>query len=266
MKKRIWSLLLCAALLLTLAAVLPGKAQAATTLAKDSDGYYLIGNEDELFAFSALVNGGEYGANGKLTENITMTGETKPWTPIGNTEENAKAYTGIFDGQGHTISNLYFNDTTVFNAGLFGYVRGGTIRNVIIADGYIAAIWGGAIAGKCLGSGRIEGCGNLNTTVAGDSLGGIVGDTSCPIIACWNTGKISGSSWVGGICASQSGSVKGCWNTGEISGERCGGIVGVTNYVPTIAYCYNDGKVVATNEDFGGAIVGADNGSGKPNM
>ena len=73
--KRILSLVLAFVMVVGL---MPMTALASTTLQKDIDGYYLIGNENDLFAFAALVNDGEYGANGKLTADITMTGETKP--------------------------------------------------------------------------------------------------------------------------------------------------------------------------------------------
>ena len=131
----------------------------------DSDGYYEIGTADELYAFAAAVNGGNYSANAKLTADLSLGGQSRPWTPIASSDVFAKAYSGTFDGQGHTISSLYFNNTEAYNAGLFGYVKGGTIRNVTVADSYVAAFWSGAIAGRFFGDGRIEGCGNLNTTV-----------------------------------------------------------------------------------------------------
>ena len=266
---RIFSLVLA---LVMVVGMLPMTALAVNTLQQDSDGYYLIANENDLFEFAQIVNGNHSSiakntsANGKLTADITMTGETKPWTPIASSRVGAEQYAGTFDGQGHTISKLYFNDTAAFSGGLFGYVNGGTIRNVTIADGYIAAIWGGAIAGRCFGSGRIEGCGNLNTAVAAGETGGIVGITDSTIIACWNTGTISGSTWAGGICAYLQGTVKGCWNTGKITGERCGGIVGAVGGSRTVAYCYNDGMVVSSDNDLEGAIIGSNNGSGRPKM
>ena len=232
----------------------------------DSDGYYEIGTADELYAFAAAVNGGNRSANAKLTADISLSGQSRPWIPISFTQLDSEAYNGIFDGQGHTISNLYFNDSEAFTAGLFGYVDGGTVRNTIVADSYVAAIWGGAIAGRFFGTGKIEGCGNLNTTVALGEAGGIVGMTDSSVIACWNTGNISGDTWAGGICSYLSGSVKGCWNTGEISGERCGGIVGAIGGGRTVVYCYNNGMVNASDSDLEGAIIGSNNGSSTPKM
>ena len=44
-------------------------------------------------------------------------------------------YKGTFDGQGHTISGLYFNDVDASYVGLFGG-NCGTIKNVGVVDSY----------------------------------------------------------------------------------------------------------------------------------
>ena len=58
----------------------------------------------------------EYDASGNVTNGSSFVA----WTPIGNAE-----YKGTFDGQGHTISGLYFNDSKVESIGLFGSVYEG---------------------------------------------------------------------------------------------------------------------------------------------
>ena len=117
------------------------------------DGCYQIGSTEELYGFASIVNTSLYNIIpfcAKLTNDITMNknvmasaehlrdGENDfiQWTPI-------KEFDGEFDGQGHTISGLYFNDTTVANAGLFGTVFSKDslfptkIINVGITDSYI---------------------------------------------------------------------------------------------------------------------------------
>ena len=117
------------------------------------DGCYQIGSTEELYGFASIVNTSLYNIIpfcAKLTSDITMNknvmasaehlrdGENDfiQWTPI-------KEFDGEFDGQGHTISGLYFNDTTVANAGLFGTVFSKDslfptkIINVGITDSYI---------------------------------------------------------------------------------------------------------------------------------
>ncbi|MDD4292078.1 MAG: hypothetical protein PHX51_07595 [Clostridia bacterium] len=57
------------------------------------------------------------------------------WTPIGNREE---AFSGIFDGNGHTIGNFKITGTQVF-AGLFGYSTG-TIADLTVNKGTIETV------------------------------------------------------------------------------------------------------------------------------
>ena len=81
------------------------------------DGVYQLDSDDDLYWFAQQVNGGEYGANAKLTADITINKgvlntdgtlngtPTYKWTPIGEYGENGeKAYTGTFDGNDFTIS------------------------------------------------------------------------------------------------------------------------------------------------------------------
>ena len=59
------------------------------------------------------------------------------WSPIGGT---AGGYTGEFEGNGHIISNLLINRSSLQEAGLFGRI-GGVARNVGVAD---AEVTGGS--------------------------------------------------------------------------------------------------------------------------
>lgn len=74
-------------------------------------------------------------------------------------------YTGTFDGQGHTISGLYLTDgqwsdggRDIACGGLFGYVRGGTVKNVRVTDSYLSLTSGniGGIASTVTNNGVIE--------------------------------------------------------------------------------------------------------------
>lgn len=57
------------------------------------------------------------------------------WTPIGTITAR---FAGEFDGQGHTISGLYFNDTSKDYVGLFGYAQGAEIKNVGVVNSYFS--------------------------------------------------------------------------------------------------------------------------------
>ena len=123
---------------------------------------YQISNREELYWFARLVNGTlenrvrDKSANAILTANIIVnTGvldavnkgkvsesDFIEWEPIGKHDSYDAVYTGIFDGQGYTISGLYFNDTKASYVGLFGYIGvdsygyKGKISNVGVSDSY----------------------------------------------------------------------------------------------------------------------------------
>ena len=239
---------LAAMLLLVTAMAMPKMAWAEITPTKPSSGDgtsgspYQIGTKAELYWFAALVNGdtsapevssANTGACATLTADITVNSYVLysdgtlnenysnfiTWTPIGFYGE----YTGTFDGQGHTISGLYFNNSGGMVVGLFGY-NNGTIKNVGVVDSYFYGF-------DCVGG------------VCGASYGGT-------ITGCYNTGTVSGNNQVGGVCgASYGGTITGCYNTGAVSGNnQVGGVCGF-NESGTITGCYtNSGGVCGDNQ------------------
>lgn len=110
-----------------------------------------IYNADQLAGLGELVSGGNdfSGKTIKLIADINMGGSDYTvdgklqFYPIGYTSEGYKgAFSGTFDGEGHKISNIYQNtwmlagnyDNGYYNAamGLFGYVYGGTVKNLTV--------------------------------------------------------------------------------------------------------------------------------------
>ncbi len=234
---------------------------------QNAEGYYEIGNAGQLFWFADKVNNDNtnFGsANAKLTANIVvnagvMTAEStgaRVWTPIGN---NTNKYSGTFEGNEHTVSGLYFNDSSVEYVGLFGYVgEGGTVENVGVVDSYI---YGNSYAGGVVGynRGSVLNCYNTGS-VSGTSnfVGGVVGynDYSCTVKNCYNTGSVSGTSnFVGGVVGYNfSSTVSNCYNTGNVSGGfYVGGMVGY-NISGTVSNCYNTGSV--SGDFYVGGVVG----------
>ncbi len=210
------------------------------------------------------------------------------WAPIGT--DFYIEFTGVFDGDGHTIKNLYINpyidisSPWIVYAGLFGYNEG-TIKNLGLVDGEVSAsssdynayAYAGGIAGD--NSGTIENCYNMGVVSASASAyddayayaGGIVGSNSGTITDCYNTGEVTASSYdddvsyAGGIAGFNyyGGTITNCYNTGEVSAlsdyiALAGGIVGRNNE-GTVQNCYNTGEVSASSDDYyayAGGIVG----------
>ena len=106
---------------------------------------YEIATVPHLYWFAEYVNKGNSGACAVLTQDIlinrnvlTVDGDlndsphppANEWIPINN-------FSGTFDGDGHTISGLYYSGSGDY-VGLFGYVgSGGQVENVSVVDSYI---------------------------------------------------------------------------------------------------------------------------------
>ena len=213
---------------------------------------YQISTADQLKLFRDIVNGAggqtqNRGAYAVLTADIDLNNE--PWTPIGPDRDSA--YTGTFDGQGHTVKNLSVTvNVQPGRAGLFGCVKDGTIRKLTVAGSVsCTANQGrcGGIAGYAMDE-TIENCASLCTvscTGIDARVGGIVGlvdynSRTLIIRDCYNIGKITGrsdngSGDAGGICGFyMNGKISNCYNVGEITGS---------GYVSKIAVsAYNDSR------------------------
>ena len=161
------------------------------------------------------------------------------WAPIGyyNSPTDKASYTAIFDGRGHTISNLYINRPSTNSIGLFGFLGAvGNVRNL--------GIEGGSLSGD-------------------DYVGGLVGknDFGGTISACYATGTPSGSSWVGGLVGYNEGTISACYATGDATGtgNYVGGLVG-NNTVATISACYATGAATGIG-DYVGGLAGSSSGT-----
>lgn len=198
---------------------------------------YQIGSGGELAWFAQEVNAGRGAAyNAVLTKDIDLGDE--PWTPIG--KSTSYAYKGTFDGAGYTVKGLKITGTATQNCGLFGYVSGGTVKNLTVEGTVIGGECTAGIIGEQNGTACVENCVNRATVSGTNNVGGIVG-------------KVNGSS---------EKYIRACANLGNISGSNSvGGIVGQAYYKVTVSHCYNRGAVTASVSKAGG-IVGYMNDSG----
>ena len=189
----------------------------------------------------------------ELTKDIDLSGEA--WTPIGIGDAfyaGTPSYSGTFDGKGHTIKNLSIDNSSANFVGLFGYVYGGTIRNLTVSGSVKGSEHTGGIAGAANG-GTFENCAN-QCAVQGGTTGGIIGfatEEGILIVRdCYNVGSITtttGNS-VGGIigqCINTSGTIRNCYNAGTVTGTASVGAI-IGNPVSDRIYnCYYlDGSVI----------------------
>ena len=236
---------------------------------KINDEVYEISNAGQLYWFAGLVNGTLSGetqntsANAVLTADIVVNknvlkpdgtlneGTFKEWTPIAT---SVSPYTGIFEGQNHTISGLYFKQEDSYDVGLFSR-NNGKIANAGILDSYF---YGTSKVGGVCGNnytGTITNCYNTGSVSGLGTLGGVSGyNYTGSITNCYNTGNVSGSSgFVGGVSGYNSkGTIINSYNAGSVSGlEYVGGVSGI-NYTGSITDCYNIGSVSGSEGNVGG--------------
>ena len=223
-----------------------------TPLQAGEDGFYLISNADELRLFASMVNGGQTSINGRLTADIVLndttnwtswnesTAPANSWTPIGNSWENQ--FTGILDGDGHSVSGIYIN-STADDQGLVGVLgEGGTLQDLGVKASYIKG--GYSVGGLCgRNDGTVSNCYNIGSVEGNNSVGGLCGQNYATVTNCYNTGNVTGNDYVGGVCGQNYATVTNCYNSGSVAGNNyVGGVCG-WNDIGSITNCYNTGSV-----------------------
>ena len=257
-----------------------------------------VTNARGMVYFASIVNDGSNPRVNVVLENdidlSSVCGEgVGNWTPVGT---NADKYAGVFDGQGHTVSGLYYysDDAEAENIGLFGLIAGATIRDLSVdgivnvpAGNQIGGISGwsssGAVITGCSFAGEVTGatnCGGLvgrnngatvensvndgSVTVSGNYAGGIVGYnySNTIVVSCINNGRVESGKCSGGIVGnnSLSSGVIASVNTSDdiIAGQYPAGIVGYNNKTAFVVSSYNTGVFSGSRS---GDIVGRSNAS-----
>ena len=182
------------------------------------------------------------------------------WSPIGN-------FAATFDGNGHTISNLYVNRPAADHIGLFG--SGGSAAAFKGIGLLNADVTGRAIVGALLGvnRGTVSHSYAIGSVTAANSRGssspgggGLVG---------WNRGENSAittsyahvtvtstaiSAYSGGLVGQNDGTINGSYATGTVSGGPSGGLVGLNYGTGAVTGSYATG-VVSSLSSSGGLVV-----------
>lgn len=193
-----------------------------------------------------------------LTANIDLGGAE--WVPVGSKES---PFTGIFEGNGHTISNFKITIGRKY-IGLFG-VNAGSINNLkiegytievgcdddIYVGGLIAYNEGGAITNCCTTT-------DITVTVSGNAtVGGLVGFNNLEgaIQHCYTLGQVSAtatsSAHIGGLVGcNNKGIVANCYTTGATNlstgySAFGGSLVGYNR--DSIINCYATGNIIASS-------------------
>lgn len=174
---------------------------AADSFLKVEGNTITINSAEQLALLAKNVLGGNTyaGYTFILGANIDLAG--REWTPIGvysyrencvdknTTVSPKKAFCGVFDGNGHTVSNMNIsvpdNGKSYNGAGLFGYMTAGSIKNLTVANPSIEArLYVGAVVGYPYTGTSIENC-----FVNGD----------IKITASWYCGGVAGNGYINSI-------------------------------------------------------------------
>ena len=220
-----------------------------------------------------------------LTGDIDLSGYSN-WTPIGayNSIADNNPFAGHFDGGGYGIKNLSITSTLAYR-GLFGYMNGGSLRNLSV-DGKISGGYStGGILGFARGVERLENLTMRGTVTSSSSssntgVGGVAGHilpdkAGVSVSNCVNyasvqiTGNAANLGGVVGYAQYNSAvgataiaiRIIGCENHGHIgntdsTGQSRGGIAGRFEVNGTIRSCTNTG-VVEANASYLGGVAGS---------
>ena len=213
------------------------------------------------------------------------------WSPIGS---NSNRFSGVFEGNGHTIANLYIdrnsNDIGLFavttdtaqiqnikllNAAIQGAIDVGSLVGsnfglIINSDVTTATIVGNSQIGGLVGRNMdlIINSYAMSATVEGHSdIGGLVGANRGDIISSFAYTNVIGFSNVGGLVGDNTSNITNTYAAGTISSTQtvshAGGLVGVNGSSGSIKNSYTISQVMPLTDENSrvGGLVGDDSGS-----
>jgi hypothetical protein len=169
-------------------------------------------------------------------------------------------FTGVFDGNGRTISNFRYKDAHLDYVGLFEYVwMPGLVKNLTLRRATV--IGNGMGTGSLVGyveKGSVAGCTAVQVEVSGNlDVGGLVGRLDGSVGKCSTRGRVAGNSYVGGLIGQVGeGVVNQSYSKARVVGnENAGGLTGgTTGETAVVDSCYATGAVEGGS--FVGGLVG----------
>ena len=190
------------------------------------DNYYVLTRPEHLMWYSANQNAGLLTGNETICLGADIDMKGYAFTPIASQN---KGFTGVFEGEGHTISNLVID--VVGEAGLFAKLGlGAQIKNLALnsvtvrATGAAGAVAGSATVGSVVVLENISVI-NSEVTSSNDVAGGLVGTSSSAVevrIDCAVSDNVT------------------------VTGTSAGGILGVGNSA-LLLNAYANAKLTATS-------------------
>ncbi|MCR9133312.1 MAG: BspA family leucine-rich repeat surface protein, partial [bacterium] len=234
---------------------------------------FLVSTAEQLNAIRGAIDPNSatfINAHFKLTTDIDLTSATRSggafynegagWQPIGeyfdsgSSEGTTTSFSGVFDGNGHTINGLFINRSNQSYVGFFGWVFG-TVKNLTFANVDITA---GNHTGGISGYNSGATFTNVHVTGTVRSTSGTVGGIAGSL---WNNGSIQKASFNGTLTGSVIGGISGdleseddnentlidqSYAAGTFSGSSVGGIIGSLWGGGTLSNSYSAVNITAT--------------------
>ena len=186
------------------------------------------------------------------------------WEPIGTA---SRRFTTTFEGNGHTIANLFIDRPTTGYVGLFGATSGtSVVRNVGLRGLDVRGrYYVGGLAGYSDGDvtssyarGTVRG--------SGDAIGGLVGRNNGQVIVSYASGTVSGNGLVGGLVGRNHRQITASYASGAVSshatsGENLGGLVGRNYASGRVNASYARGPVAGSRSSIGGLVGSHEDGA-----
>ncbi|MDA3799205.1 MAG: hypothetical protein PF692_09015 [Kiritimatiellae bacterium] len=209
---------------------------------------YLIANKADLLELGATI--GDYDKHFLMTSDIDLSG-----TNFSKAVITEVSFSGCFDGNNKTISNLSIGGGSVTNSslGLFKFIHAdGVVKNLSVVDCFITGR--NYVGGLCgINRGIISNCFAGGIINGVENVGGLCGQNLEYISGSSSTGTVSGHSYVGGLCGVNddatfwSSFITNCFSSASVVGdsesEFVGGLCGDNNN-GLISFCYSTGSVV----------------------
>ncbi len=229
-----------------------------------------LGSNGAVIAYTVITELGTQGSttatdlqgiSGDLAKNYVLGAEivataTQSWNggegfdPLGDT---TTAFSGTFDGLGHTIDGLFINRVTS-GVGLFGDTGSAAIvRNIGMTN---VDISGGGFTGGLIGfsEGKVSNSYVTGSVSGSGSTGGLIGESHSAVSNSYATASVVGNSFnTGGLIGRSEGKVSNSYATGNVSGSYyTGGLIGRSE--GKVSNSYATGSVSADNLYTGGLL------------
>ena len=153
------------------------------------------------------------------------------WQPI-------VLFNAIFEGNNHTISNLFINREDSDNAGLFAVTGGDArIRNINLSDvQLIARRYVGGLTG--VNHGAVSNSYTNGNILGFSNIGGLIGENHGMVSASYVEVNVQGSSRIGGLIGRNKGMVSDSYATGSVFGNvnSVGGLIGENHGTVSASY------------------------------